>query len=97
MKTIGNSNSRHWFLRLPPSPYVRQSLPIQDILQVAITLVYRYLPLSDKQGILDTACLCVVLIITLPGITLPGFPSGYGSKPSENERVMSGKLCLCPS
>jgi hypothetical protein len=60
-------------------------------------MVYRYLPLSDKQGILDTACLCVVLIITLPGITLPGFPSGYGSRPSENERVMSGKLCLCPS
>ena len=33
-------------------------------------MVYRYLPLSDKQGILDTACLCVVLTRTLPGITL---------------------------
>jgi hypothetical protein len=33
--------------------------------QVAITLGYRYLPLSDKQGILDTVYLCVVLIITL--------------------------------
>ena len=48
--------------------------------QVAITMDYRYLPLSDKEGILDTACLYVVLIITLPGITLS--PSAYRPFPT---------------